>query len=62
MDDLTDDSLKILKEYHAKDPRLIVIDQQNTGKAGAKQMGLDVTNGNSITFIDDRARYLYNCL
>ncbi len=47
-----DSSLKILKNYAKKDSRIIVIDQKNTGVAGARNAGLNRATGEIITFVD----------
>ena len=47
-----DGSLKILKEYAAKDDRITIIDQQNQGLPNARNSGLKVSNGLCIMFVD----------
>ena len=50
----TDNSLKILREYAQKDPRIIIINNpQNTGSPGmVKNIGMKEAKGNYIGFVD----------
>lgn len=48
-----DDSLKVCKKYAEQDTRVVVIDQKNTGIAGARNTGIDASKGEYVTFIDD---------
>ena len=49
----TDKSLKILEEYAKKDNRIIVHNQEQTGGASyARNIGIDISTGNYIYFID----------
>jgi len=43
----------ICDEYAAKDRRVVVIHQQNTGISGARNAGLDKAKGAYIAFVDD---------
>ncbi|MDO4199570.1 MAG: glycosyltransferase [Clostridia bacterium] len=47
-----DNSLNKLKEHQEKDPRIIIIDQKNSGEAGARQRGLDEAKGEYVAFVD----------
>ena len=51
-DGSTDNSLKILNRYKEKDKRIIVIDKPNGGVSSARNTGIDVSNGEYITFVD----------
>ena len=47
-----DNCLKILNEYKAKDGRIIVIDQENSGVSAARNRGIEVAKGEYIAFVD----------
>ena len=47
-----DDSLKLCYDYAKKDSRVIVVDQQNQGVAGARNTGLSAADGQYVTFVD----------
>ena len=51
-DGSTDKSLKILKQYQAKDNRILVIDQQNKGLSGARNTGITQATGEWLMFVD----------
>lgn len=51
-DGSTDTSLKILKQYAEKDKRIIVIDQENRGLSGARNVGMSIMTGEYFTFMD----------
>jgi len=51
-DGSTDGSPAILREYAAKDARLRLIDQVNTGPSAARNRGLDLARGEYIQFVD----------
>ena len=51
-DGSTDDSLKILKEYQLKDPRIRVIHTENHGVSHARNVGLNHINGEWVQFLD----------
>lgn len=51
-DGSTDGSLVILAEYSAKDTRIKVIQQKNSGTATARNTGLNKANGDYILFLD----------
>lgn len=53
VDDGSPDSCgAICDEYAAKDPRVRVIHQENQGLSGARNAGIDIAQGEFITFID----------
>ena len=47
-----DNSLEILQEYTEKDPRFIVIDQENGGAGAARNNGLRHAKGEYLSFLD----------
>ena len=47
-----DNCLNILKEYQAKDNRIIIIDQKNQGVSVARNKGLEIAKGEYIGFVD----------
>lgn len=51
-DGSTDSSEQILKEYSKKDPRIRIFSQENKGPGGARNTGLDNSQGEYIYFID----------
>lgn len=51
-DGSTDGSQRILREYAAKEPRLLVIHQENAGVSAARNTGLDAATGDYIGFCD----------
>lgn len=51
-DGSTDNSLAICKEYQEKDNRIKVFNQVNQGQGVARNLGLDMCNGEYISFID----------
>ena len=51
-DGSTDNSLKILHEYAASDPRVIVLTKENQGAAPARNYGLKYSTGEYIGFVD----------
>lgn len=51
-DGSTDNSLKICKEYEAKDSRIHVIDKKNQGVSEARNTGLLYARGEYIQFVD----------
>ena len=51
-DGSTDQSLKKLKEYAAKDDRVVVLSQENKGMSGARNSGMDIATGQYIAFVD----------
>lgn len=51
-DGSTDGSALVLEEYAQKDRRIRLIHQENAGVSAARNAGLDVANGDYITFVD----------
>lgn len=51
-DGSTDDSLAILEARAEKDPRLIVVSQENQGQSSARNKGLDLARGRWFGFVD----------
>lgn len=48
-----DNSLDICRKYAKQDNRVVVVDQKNTGIAGARNAGLKAAKGEYVTFIDN---------
>lgn len=51
-DGSTDSSLEICNDYADKDPRVLVINQDNKGLSGARNSGLEIAKGDYIGFVD----------
>ena len=51
-DGSTDSSLSILKEYAEKDPRIIIIDQENGGYGKAMNVGIDRATGEYMGIVE----------
>lgn len=51
-DGSTDGSYEILREYENKDPRVIVLRQENAGAGAARNKGLTVAEGEYLSFLD----------
>lgn len=51
-DGSTDNSPKIIQDYHRKDSRIIIINQKNQGLSGARNSGLKHATGDYVTFVD----------
>jgi len=51
-DGSTDDSLAICNKYKANDSRIKVYSKDNGGQGSARNLGLDVAQGDYITFVD----------
>ncbi|MBR5626974.1 MAG: glycosyltransferase family 2 protein [Thermoguttaceae bacterium] len=51
-DGSTDNSLKILEEHAQKDPRLIIVNQKNSGLSMARNAGLNAARGVYVHFLD----------
>jgi len=51
-DGSTDGSAEILREYAAKDPRVVVIDQENLGGTRAREVGLGLARSEYVWFVD----------
>lgn len=65
-DGSTDHSLEILEKYQEKEPRLKIFSQENKGVSAARNLGLENTFGDYITFVDAddyiKDNYLENLL
>lgn len=66
-DGSTDNSLSICEKYKSKDNRIVLLNQQNSGQALARNSALDMVKGDYIAFIDsddwvslDYIQALYN--
>ena len=51
-DGSTDNSFSICKEYAKKDPRIILLSQENRGLSNARNTGIKKISGNYIYFVD----------
>lgn len=51
-DGSTDNSLEILKEYAAKDSRIVIVDKPNGGLPSARNAGIEVARGEYVGFVD----------
>lgn len=51
-DGSTDGSLEIIKEYEAKDKRLVVFSIENSGAGVCRNIGLDYSKGEFLIFVD----------
>ena len=51
-DGSADQSLRILKEYAAKDSRISVLEQENAGAGAARNKGLAAAEGTYLSFLD----------
>ncbi len=51
-DGSSDNSLEILKEFQAKDSRIVIIDQKNQGVALARNRAIACARGEFIAFLD----------
>lgn len=51
-DGSTDNSLKLMREYVSKEPRLTVIHQENKGVSGARNAGFERVKGKYVAFVD----------
>lgn len=48
----SDNSLALLRQFAAEDPRVIVLEQRKQGVSAARNMGLQNAHGEYITFVD----------
>lgn len=51
-DGSTDDSGRIIRELEAKDQRIVVFEQKNSGQSVARNVGLDYATGEFVYFMD----------
>ena len=56
-DGSTDGTINILDEYRRKDSRVMVVRQENQGAAVARNVGLDLADGDWVAFMDPDDRY-----
>lgn len=61
-DGSTDNSDKICDEYAQKDYRILVIHKNNEGVTKARELGVNVSKGEWITFVDSDDTINYNAL
>lgn len=68
-DGSNDNSLEIINRYKKSDKRIIIIDKENSGVSDSRNKGIDVANGEYITFVDaddwlesDAIKNLYKCI
>ena len=57
-DGSTDHSAQILREYAAKDSRIIVLEQENSGAGAARNRGILAARGEFISFVDSDDKLL----
>lgn len=55
-DGSTDDSGQILADYASKDPRFVLITQENQGQGAARNRGIERATGDYILFVDSDDR------
>ena len=51
-DGSTDNSMQIIDKYKEKDNRIKVIDKKNEGVSASRNIGIELSNGEYITFVD----------
>ena len=51
-DGSTDGSLSIIEEYVAKDKRIKLINEENSGQSSARNLGIEIATGQYIGFVD----------
>lgn len=51
-DGSTDDSLEICNYYKSNDNRIVIINKKNGGLSDARNVGLDISSGNYVLFVD----------
>ncbi|MBS1759487.1 MAG: glycosyltransferase [Bacteroidetes bacterium] len=51
-DGSTDSSLSLIKKISLKDPRIVLIDKNNTGACSTKNYGVSIAKGQFIAFLD----------
>lgn len=51
-DGSSDDSLSILKRLADEDPRIVVLEQKNAGAGAARNRGLEIAEGEYLSFLD----------
>ena len=53
-----DGSLKVLNELHEKNPNIIIVHQENSGAAAARNRGLEIAKGDFVAFNDSDDEWL----
>ena len=61
-DGSADSSLEILNEYSNKDDRIIVVSQENLGPSQSRNKGIELAQGDYLTFVDSDDWIELNCL
>ena len=61
-DGSTDRSLEVLREYAARDPRVVVLTQKNSFAGVARNHGLEVARGEYVAFLDSDDQFLPGAL
>ena len=51
-DGSTDNSLAVLQQFAAKDPRFVIINQENAGVSAARNRGIQAATGRYLAFVD----------
>lgn len=57
-DGSTDNSLELCQQYQQEDQRIRMISQKNAGVSAAQNIGIDVSTGKYLTFIDPDDWYI----
>ena len=47
-----DQSLPVCEEFRAKDPRIVLVDKENSGVADTRNLGLKLAGGKYVQFVD----------
>lgn len=61
-DGSTDESLDILRDIASKNKKVIVVNQPNQGLASARNVGIEASNGELLSFVDSDDLLDYNML
>ena len=61
-DGSTDDSLSILEEYAKKDSRIEIITQENRGLSAVRNVGMQYSRGEYLTFVDSDDWIDFDCI
>ena len=61
-DGSSDNSLEICKEFAKKDSRIRVLHQENAGVSAARNAGIEMAEGEYITFVDSDDELLEKCI
>jgi glycosyltransferase involved in cell wall biosynthesis len=57
-DGSTDHTREVLEEFRRRDERIVVVQQKNRGLAAARNVGIRVTEGDAVAFLDSDDEYL----